>query len=192
MQARDYDAIASLVNDRGSALATSPDAGKNTGKTAFFDPKNASEPQETSDATLRIVADALWEALQNKGVSWVGFYRNHPGAPRNQAMTLGPSRNTPACSPIGLHGVCGQALMSRSIRIIHDVADLGDAYVACDPRDKSEIVLPCQAGASNPDAPCWGVLDLDSHEVGAFDDSDAQGLIKVLSAAGIGVCQSTA
>ncbi len=189
MQARDYDAIASLVKDRLGALGQGPDAGKNTGKTAFYDPQSASEPQEASDATLRIIADALWETLRNKGVSWVGFYRFHPGAPHESAMTLGPSRNTPACSPIGLHGVCGQALTSRSIRIIHDVADLGEAYVACDPRDKSEIVLPCQAGASDHDAPCWGVLDLDSHEVGAFDESDAQGLIKVLNAAGVGVCQ---
>ena len=192
MQARDYDAIASLVKDRLCALGQGPDAGKNTGKTAIFGPSDASEPHETGDATLRVIADALWETLENKGVSWVGFYRNHTGAPHESAMTLGPSRNTPACSPIGLHGVCGQALTSRSIRIIHDVADLGDAYVACDPRDQSEIVLPCQTGAGDPDAPCWGVLDLDSHEVGAFDESDAQGLIKVLSAAGIGVCHSTA
>lgn len=189
MQARDYHAIASLVKARLGALDSNSDAGENTGKTAFFDPETVFEPGARSDATLRIIADALWESLQNKGVSWVGFYRFHPGAPREQAMTLGPSRNTPACSPIGLHGVCGQALTSRSIKVIHDVADLGDAYVACDPRDRSEIVLPCGAGTDNPDSPCWGVLDLDSFEVGAFDESDAAGLTSVLAVAGIGVCR---
>lgn len=101
-------------------------------------------------------------------------------------MTLGPSRDTPACSPIGLHGVCGQALTGGAVRIVRDVAELGERYVACDPRDRSEIVLPCFSGAPGGRV-CWGVLDLDSHEVGAFDDADERGLAAVLSVAGIGV-----
>ena len=32
---------------------------------------------------------------------------------------------------------------------------------------------------------CWGVLDLDSHEVGAFDDTDVEGLQSVMRAAGL-------
>lgn len=186
MQARDYDAIADLVKDRLRALAEGPGPSKNTGKTAFSDSQRASEPLGAQDATLRIIADSIWEALQNQGVSWVGFYRFCPGEPDDSAMTLGPSRDTPACSPIGLHGVCGQAFTTRSIRIVRDVAELGDAYVACDPRDRSEIVLPCAAS----DSTCWGVLDLDSHEVAAFDESDAIGLTNVLRAAGIGVCSN--
>ncbi len=31
----------------------------------------------------------------------------------------------------------------------------------------------------------WAVLDLDSHEIAAFDDSDERGLRRVLEAAGL-------
>ena len=59
---------------------------------------------------MRAVADALWNALHDKGVSWVGFYVDHSDQPDDQRLILGPCRNKPACSPIGLHGVCGQTL----------------------------------------------------------------------------------
>ncbi|MCB9848730.1 MAG: hypothetical protein H6814_09990 [Phycisphaeraceae bacterium] len=147
---------------------------------------------------LRVVIDALWDGLCGAGVSWAGFYRAIPGAPGDRAMALGPSRDKPACSPIGLHGVCGQALTGRRTRIIRDVEELGGAYVACDPRDRSEIVLPCfcrvndgaDDGADDraddgAEPVCWGVLDLDSFEIGAFDESDERGLALVLGAAGI-------
>jgi len=136
---------------------------------------------------MRLLVDTLWDELSTAGVSWVGFYLDQPGAPDDQRMILGPSRNTPACSPIGLFGVCGQSLTSRSVRIVRDVAELGDNYIACDPRDRSEIVLPLfeERIDKNPHAPCWGVLDVDSWEVGAFDEQDAEGLSRALAAAGI-------
>jgi putative methionine-R-sulfoxide reductase with GAF domain len=37
----------------------------------------------------------------------------------------------------------------------------------------------------NADGSCWGVLDADSFEVGAFDDADVAGLTRVLQAAGL-------
>lgn len=192
MNSRDYDAIARSV--RG-ALACPDDAG-NTAKTGFLGSSGALPVSggavAPDERALRIVADALWEGLHDKGVSWVGFYLFHPGEPEDRAMTLGPSRDTPACSPIGLHGVCGQAFTGARTMIVRDVRDLGDAYVACDPRDASEIVIPCYYSPDGPDVGthepvCWGVLDLDSHETGAFDESDEAGLAMVLSAAGIGV-----
>lgn len=127
-------------------------------------------------ARMRIVADALWHGLADGGVSWIGFYL-HEGA---DELVLGPMRNKPACSPIGLHGVCGAGFRTRRPQIIRDTAELGGAYVACDPRDRAEVVVPLldDLGA------CWGVLDVDSHEVGAFDESDLRGLCDVLRAAG--------
>ena len=64
---------------------------------------------------------------------------------------------------------------------MHDVADLGDNYIACDPRDRSEAVVPL----FNDNGDCWAVLDLDSHDVGAFDETDVAGLVNVLQAAGL-------
>ena len=96
-------------------------------------------------------------------------------------MILGPSRNKPACSPIGLHGACGQALLSRATLIVRDVKELGDNYIACDPRDKSEIIIPL----IDSDGVSWGVLDIDSHEVASFDTADDKGLRDLLQAAGV-------
>jgi putative methionine-R-sulfoxide reductase with GAF domain len=128
---------------------------------------------------MRIVVDALWEAFHDHGVSWVGFYLDQPDASDERRLVLGPCRDKPACSPIGLHGVCGQALTSRQTRIVVDVATLGPNYIACDPRDRSEIVIPLQRQAGL----IWGVLDVDSWEVGAFDTSDDVGLRAILAAA---------
>jgi putative methionine-R-sulfoxide reductase with GAF domain len=138
------------------------------------------------DATERMqgVVDALWDELHAKGVSWVGFYLEDPGAPEAERLVLGPRRDKPACSPIGLHGVCGACFTSGKTQIVRDVRDLGDGYVACDPRDMSEIVVPIIDGATGR---CTAVLDLDSFEVGSFDERDEAGLKKVLTAAGFGV-----
>ncbi len=126
---------------------------------------------------MRAVVDGLSDALHDKGVAWVGFYLHEGG----DELVLGPLRDKPACSPIGLHGVCGQAFRSGEARVVRDVAELGDEFIACDPRDRSEVVVPC----FESDGRCWGVLDLDSHELGAFTDADAAGLRMVLEAAGL-------
>ncbi|MHC4218090.1 MAG: GAF domain-containing protein [Planctomycetota bacterium] len=135
----------------------------------------------TREQRMRAVADALWEALSTRGVSWVGFYVDRPGEPDDRRLELGPCQAKPACSPIGLHGVCGQAMRFRRPRIVSDVTELGDEYIACDPADRSEITVPLidEHGA------CWGVLDLDSPEVAAFDETDELGLCRVLKAAGL-------
>jgi 2-C-methyl-D-erythritol 2,4-cyclodiphosphate synthase len=133
------------------------------------------------EGRMAMTVEVLWKGLARSGVSWLGFYLDQPGEPDDQRLLLGPREPGPACSPIGLHGVCGQALRSGEPRIIRDVAELGSNYIACDPRDRSEIVLPLRDAG----APCWGVLDLDSHSVGAFDAGDAGGLSLVLRAAGL-------
>lgn len=135
----------------------------------------------TREERMQAVADALWNALSDKGISWVGFYLDRPSEPDDRRLVLGPCRDRPACSPIGLHGVCGQAMRFRRVRIVPDVTELGDEYIACDPADRSEITVPLidEHGA------CWGVLDLDSREVGAFGESDEHGLCRVLKAAGL-------
>lgn len=133
----------------------------------------------TGDRTtrMRAVIDALWPVLRETGCSWIGFYTHESG----DELILGPREPKPACSPIGLHGACGQVFTSRQPLVVRDVADLGENYVACDPRDKSEVVVPCL----EPDGTCWGVLDLDSHAVGCFAPDDVTGLTLVLRAAGL-------
>jgi putative methionine-R-sulfoxide reductase with GAF domain len=139
------------------------------------------DPVGTAEQRMRAVVDALWTSLRELDVSWVGFYLDQPGKPDDQRLALGACRDTPACSPIGLHGVCGQSLVSGKARIVKDVAELGADYIACDPRDRSEVVVPL----IDREGRCWAVLDLDSHSVGAFTQRDADGLTAVLRAAGL-------
>ncbi len=127
--------------------------------------------------SMQQLADLLWESLNATGVSWVGFYLHEGG----EELVLGPRRDRPACSPIGMHGACGQAFRGRRPLIVRDVKDLGENYIACDPRDRSEVVVPLFTS----DGRCWAVLDLDSHETGAFDDSDVAGLQLLLQKAGL-------
>ena len=133
-----------------------------------------------AETRMRAVVDAMWQGLHRAGISWLGFYIDHADQPDDRRLILGPCRDKPACSPIGLHGVCGQALRLKQTRIVSDVSALGGNYVACDPRDRSEIVVPLVDERGQ----CWAVLDLDSHEVGAFDESDDRGLRHVLAAGG--------
>jgi putative methionine-R-sulfoxide reductase with GAF domain len=129
-------------------------------------------------AAMQRFVDIAWDALHGASVSWLGFYLAD-----GEQMVLGPRRDKPACSPIGLHGVCGQAYRGRRAMVIADVATLGENYVACDPRDRSEVVVPCL----DADGSCWGVLDLDSHALGAFGEHDVRGLTAMLLAAGLTV-----
>jgi putative methionine-R-sulfoxide reductase with GAF domain len=138
------------------------------------------------EARMRGVADLLWDALHDAGMSWIGFYLvadagNDHGAEPGESMILGPCRDKPACSPIGLHGACGQSWSRRSVLIVRDVAALGEGYIACDPRDRSELVIPC----FDDDGSCWGVLDADSHEPACFDHEDAAMVRAVLLEAGL-------
>jgi putative methionine-R-sulfoxide reductase with GAF domain len=125
---------------------------------------------------MQQVVDLLWEALSGTGVSWIGFYLR-----QGEELVLGPRRDKPACSPIGLHGACGQSLLAEKPLVVRDVADLGEGYIACDPRDRSEVVVPL----FDEHGECWGVLDADSFDVGAFDDGDASQLTGVLVRAGL-------
>lgn len=134
-------------------------------------------PAGARELRMQQVADALWEALRDTGVSWLGFYIHEGG----DELILGPRHPKPACSPIGLHGACGRCFRGKVSVIVWDVRDLGENYIACDPRDQSEVVVPCL----DADGTCWAVLDLDSHSVGSFNDEDVAGLTGVLRAAGL-------
>ena len=125
---------------------------------------------------MRAVVDAVWNQLAATGISWVGFYLHEGG----DELILHTCRNRPACSPIGLYGACGTVFKSGEPLVVRDVRDLGDHYVACDPRDQSEVVIPCFEHGK-----VWGVLDLDSFDVGAFDESDVAGLTALLKRAGL-------
>lgn len=127
---------------------------------------------------MQRACDLLWDAFAAQGLSWIGFYEKVQG---KDEMLLVCRRDKPACSPIGLHGMCGRGWSTRRPILVADVATLGPNYIACDPRDRSEAVIPCL----NPDGSCWGVLDADSHDLNAFGPDDIRGMTELVERFGL-------
>jgi putative methionine-R-sulfoxide reductase with GAF domain len=133
------------------------------------------------EARMEAFAALWWDAFAAHGTSWAGFYVDVPAEPDDRRMVLAGRRPKPACSPIGIHGACGQSLVAARTLVVRDVAELGAGYIACDPRDRSELVIPCLSA----DGTAWGVFDVDSHAVGAFGVPDALACERLLVLAGL-------
>lgn len=150
------------------------------------------DPAAGAALRLQSLCDAAWNALAPTGVSWFGFYAADPNSrTRSPAhpiteLELVARRDKPACSPIGLHGACGRSFLSRRCLVVRDVKSLGESYIACDPRDRSEVVVPML----DPQGECWGVLDVDSYDANCFDERDARELFALCATAGLttGAC----
>ena len=105
--------------------------------------------------------------------SWIGFYVR-----RGDELVLGPFQGKVACVRIAIgRGVCGTSAAERRTVIVADV-DKFPGHIACDAGSRSEIVVPIVR-----DDRVVAVLDVDSYELAAFDDVDAEGLGKVASLA---------
>ncbi|USD66523.1 GAF domain-containing protein [Vibrio sp. SCSIO 43136] len=103
-------------------------------------------------------------------LNWVGFYLM-----KEDELVLGPFQGKPACVriPVG-RGVCGTAVATNSVQRIHDVHQF-EGHIACDAASNSEIVIPFSIGNG-----VAGVLDIDSPEVGRFDQNDEDGLVRLM------------
>ena len=108
----------------------------------------------------------LHEALPY--TSWTGFYR----VVEPELLRIGPYQGPPGCLEIPFsQGVCGAAAAQQTTQVVEDVHDF-PGHIACDPRARSEIVVPVH----DADGRLTAVLDVDSHQPGAFDDADRHGL----------------
>lgn len=123
-------------------------------------------------ANLANLAAALKQGVP--AASWVGFY-----ILRGEELVLGPFQGKVACVRIPLgRGVCGGAAAARATVVVPDVAEF-PGHIACDPASRSEIVVPLLARGGR----LVGVLDVDSAELAAFDDTDAVALARVAALA---------
>ena len=97
---------------------------------------------------------------------WTGFYLLN----KENTLQLGPFQGTPACYniPVG-KGVCGTAFAERRTLVVPDVEQFA-GHIACSSLSRSEIVVPIY----NKEGEAVGVLDIDSTQLNAFDDIDAQ------------------
>lgn len=102
---------------------------------------------------------------------WTGFYRVAETAEGLHELLLGPFQGPIACMHIGYgKGVCGTAWKERRSVVVPDVEQF-PGHIACSSLSRSEIVVPVWNGDK-----VAAVLDIDSKELGAFDDDDRQGL----------------
>ena len=108
---------------------------------------------------------------------WTGFYVVDPQTSRQ--LVVGPYQGTLGCLRIAFgQGVCGTAAAEGRTVIVPDV-EAFPGHIACDSRSRSEIVVPVIGAGGR----VLGVLDVDSTELAAFDDVDAEWLERILAAA---------
>lgn len=129
------------------------------------------------EEAMAFAIERLWRAFGGRPISWIGFYERTPGT---DEMVLLAREPRPACSPIGVHGMCGRSMLAARAMVVRDVKTLGEGYIACFPEDQSEMVVPLIE-----DGACVAVLDVDSHEREAFCVADAQACSAVLETLGL-------
>ena len=99
---------------------------------------------------------------QEMGFWWTGFYRVV-----GEELVLGPFQGPVACTRIACgRGVCGTAWREGRTIIVPDV-ELFPGHIACSSESRSEIVVPLFKNDV-----IVGVLDIDSRQLGTFDETD--------------------
>ena len=115
-------------------------------------------------ANLANASALLWQELPE--INWAGFYKMTEGA-----LVLGPFQGRPACIRIEVgKGVCGTAVAEDRTQLVYNVHEF-PGHIACDCASNSEIVVPIRVRGQ-----IWGVLDIDSPQIGRFTREDQAGL----------------
>ena len=130
-------------------------------------------------ANMANVAAALHEAF---GFWWTGFYRvmnvgvSELTNERTGELVLGPFQGPIACTriPYG-RGVCGTAWQQAQTVIVPNVHEFA-GHIACSSASNSEIVVPILH-----DGRVVAVLDIDSTDFNAFDETDKYFLEKIVT-----------
>ena len=120
-----------------------------------------------SDALLRYAVRNI--AADDDRFSWVGVYLLNAEANELWLHNYVGSPTEHAKIPVGT-GVCGRAVAEASNLNIPDVSK-EENYLACAPDVQSEMVVLIRAGSE-----IFGQIDLDSEDVGTFNDEDEAGL----------------
>lgn len=126
------------------------------------------EGEKNLTARMATVASMLAQAFPT--FFWTGFYLVDPD--KGDELVVGPYQGTLGCLRIAFgRGVCGAAARDRRTLIVPDV-EAFPGHIACDSRSRSEIVVP----VFDPKGDLIAVLDVDSTELAAFDETDQAGL----------------
>ncbi len=127
--------------------------------------------------TARMATVSAMLAQSFERFFWTGFYVVDPARPRE--LVVGPYQGSLGCLRIGFgQGVCGTAAQTGRTVIVADVEDF-PGHIACDSRSRSEIVIPVFGQGGR----LLAVFDVDSTELEAFDEVDAEWLERILAEA---------
>lgn len=128
--------------------------------------------QTTEDIWARL---ATMEAVLHHKMQaffWTGVY-----ALVDDELIVRSYQGPVACQKLKHHtGVCWAAVSSEETVIVGNVAEF-PGHIACNPRSKSEIVIPIR----DREGKVFACLDVDSDQENAFDREDEEGLKKILS-----------
>lgn len=120
-------------------------------------------------ANMANIASIVHETF---GFWWTGFY-----IVKGESLVLGPFQGPVACTriPFG-KGVCGTAWKLRETVVVPDVEKF-PGHIACSSLSRSEIVVPVFKSNGEVGA----VLDIDSKDLSAFNETDKVNLEKIVS-----------
>lgn len=130
--------------------------------------------------SIAIMATVVCELHQGFDTfDWTGFYRVvAPGL-----LKVGPYQGAHGCLEIPFErGVCGAAARSRQTQVVPDVQAFA-GHIACSATTRAEIVIPVLDAAGELIA----VLDVDSNQPDAFDETDRINLEAVCRMVGLAV-----
>ena len=120
---------------------------------------------------VAVMANVAAAIHQEMGFWWTGFYRVV-----NDELVLGPFQGPVACMHIAYgRGVCGTAWKQQETIVVPDVEQF-PGHIACSSESRSEIVVPVRSASGDIIA----VLDIDSKELGTFDQVDKQWLEEIV------------
>lgn len=105
------------------------------------------------------------------GYNWSGVYRLEGDTLVLDEYVGAPTDHTRI--PIGV-GVCGTAVAEDRNVVVEDVSKL-ENYLSCSISTKSEIVVLIRDASGT----VLGQIDIDGHQVGAFDESDEMFLERI-------------
>jgi GAF domain-containing protein len=126
------------------------------------------EDMLAGDAEFEEILETAVRELHNLNprFDWTGIYELFP----DDVLRLGPFVGSPTDHVfIGVgRGVCGTAVAEGRNLNIPDVREL-ENYLACSAETRSELVILIRSGDK-----IHAQIDIDSHQVGAFDEETVQ------------------
>jgi GAF domain-containing protein len=128
---------------------------------------------KSKDTTARMASIAAVLHHKMPDFFWTGFYLLTPDSRLVVRTYQGPV----ACMELAKDtGVCWAGINQQKNIIVLNVHDF-PGHIACDSRSVSEIVVPVK----NEQGQIVGVLDIDSDKPATFDQTDAEGLERIVS-----------